>query len=51
MAKVPRRTETSEAPCEQGVTNENTACIRPRSNAVRDDASLVECSRTVTTGW
>jgi len=37
--EVPRRTETSE----------NTACIRPRSNAVCQDASLVECSGTFTT--
>jgi hypothetical protein len=34
----------------RGATSENTACIRPRSNAVREDASLVECSGTFTTG-
>ena len=38
------RTETGEAPGRQGVTREHIGYIRPRNNAVRRDASPVECS-------
>ena len=34
----------------QGATRENSGHIRPRSNAVRWDASPVECLGTFTTG-
>jgi len=49
VVEVPRRTETDEAPGWQGATTENIGNIRRRSNAVRRDASLVECSVTFIT--
>jgi hypothetical protein len=42
--KLPRRTETREAPGRQGATTENTGSIWRRSNAAGRDASRVECS-------
>ena len=62
--KVPRGTETDEAPAWQGATSENIGNICGRSNAARPgapgahacalgwrrDASSVECSGTFTTG-
>jgi hypothetical protein len=50
VVKVPRRTETDEAPVWQGATTENIGNIRGRSNDARRDASSVECSGTFTTG-
>ena len=50
VVKVPRRTETGDAPVRQGATKENTGSIRPRSNAASRDAAPVECSGTFTTG-
>ena len=47
--KLPRRTETGEAPAWQGATTENTGSIRRRSNEARGDASPVECSGSFTT--
>jgi hypothetical protein len=47
---VPRRTETGEAPGDQGARRENMGIIRATSNAERRDASPVECSATSTTG-
>ncbi len=40
----PRRTATGEAPTSQGATREPSGHSRPRGDAVRRDASAVECS-------
>jgi hypothetical protein len=48
--KLPRRTETGEAPAWQGATTENIGTMRGRSNAAGRDASPVESSGSFTTG-
>jgi hypothetical protein len=48
--EVPRGTETSEAPADQGARNENMGNIRVTSNAERRDASPVECRATSIAG-
>jgi hypothetical protein len=50
VVEVPRRTETGEAPGDQGARRANIGNIHPTSNAERRDASPVECSGTFTTG-
>jgi hypothetical protein len=50
VVKVPRRTETGEAPVDQGARSENIGNMRATSNAERRDASPVECRATFTTG-
>jgi hypothetical protein len=50
VVEVPRRTETGEAPADQGARSENIGNIRATSNAERRDASPVECSGSFTTG-
>jgi hypothetical protein len=49
VVKVPRRTETGEAPGDPGARRKNIGNIRPTSNAERRDASSVECSGTFIT--
>jgi hypothetical protein len=50
VVKVPRRTETGEAPADPGARSKNIGNICATSNAERRDASPVECSATFTTG-
>ena len=50
VVKVPRRTESGDAPVWQGATREHTGSMRPRSNVARRDAAPLECSGTFTTG-
>jgi hypothetical protein len=42
--ELPRRTETGEAPGDQGARSENMGDMRVTSNVERRDASPVECS-------
>jgi hypothetical protein len=48
--EVARRTETGEAPGDQGARRADIGNIQPTSNAERRDASPVECSGTSTPG-
>jgi len=48
--EVPRRTETGEAPGDQGARRANIGNIQPTSNAERRDASPGECRGTFTAG-
>jgi hypothetical protein len=50
VVKIPRGTETGEAPGDPGARRENIGNIRPTSNAERRDASPVERSGHFTTG-
>jgi hypothetical protein len=50
VVKHPRRTETGEAPGDQGARRANIGNIQPTSNAERRDASPVECSGCFTAG-